>query len=157
MNNLIGRKIRGFKFEDINIGYLPIIDSSIGEVGEISLVLDDRVRVDFKENSWYYPLDQIEKHLIPEENEIPELGEGVLMEVSDSKNFSKSHKRMVIGKYRGLFAIAHTDYIIRYKYARPIKEKVVLTHKQIAEKFDIDINQLEIENEKGTRSVCDNA
>ena len=145
MNNLKGRKIKGFKFNHEKINYNPKMDKYIGKVGEITHVCMNNITVHFKGRSWSYPIDQIEKHLIPEENEIPELGEGVLMEVSDSKNFSKSHKRMVIGKYRGLFAIAHTDYINRYKYARPIKEKVVLTHKQIAEKFDIDINQLKIE------------
>ena len=146
MNNLKGRKIKGFKFENSNIGFSDEMNNFIGSIGKVDCVYSDRVLVEFDFGSYFhYPIDQIEKHLIPEENEIPELGEGVLMEVSDSKNFSKSHKRMVIGKYRGLFAIAHTDYIIRYKYARPIKEKVVLTHKQIADKFDIDINQLEIE------------
>ena len=145
MNNLKGRYIKGFKFEDVSIGYLPRMDSSIGEVGEITHVYSNRVSIDFKENSFYYPLDQIEKHLIPEENEIPELGEGVLMEVSDSEDFSKSFKKNVIGKYRGLFIVSSLGFFYRYKYARPIKEKVVLTHKQIADKFDIDINQLKIE------------
>ena len=158
MNNLKGRKIKGFKFENSNIGFSDEMNNFIGSIGKVDCVYADRVLVEFDFGSYFhYPIDQIEKHLIPEENEIPELGEGVLMEVSDSEDFSKSCKKNVIGRYRGLFIEGSSNYINYWKYARPIKEKVVLTHKQIAEKFDIDINQLEIENEKGTRSVCDNA
>ena len=142
--NLKGRKIKGFKFEDINIGYFPGMNSFIGEVGEITHVYIDRVSIYFKEDSWFYPIDQIEKHLIPEENEIPELGEGVLMEVSDCEDFEVSYKEMVIGNYKGLFLVGESTHSSYWKYARQVR-KVVLTHKQIAEKFDIDINQLEIE------------
>ena len=142
--NLKGRKIKGFKFKNSKIGFRDEMNNFIGEVGEISSILYDRVRVQFKEDSWFYPLDQIEKHLIPEENEIPELGEGVLMEVSDYKDFYLSCERMVIGKHKSLFIVGDRSRINYWQYARQVR-KVVLTHKQIAEKFDIDINQLEIE------------
>ena len=146
MNNLIGRKIKGFKFKGKSgQSYEDRMDCHIGEIGEISLVLSDRIRIQFKDDFWSYPLDQIEKHLIPKENEIPELGEGVLMEVSDCEDFDVSYKEVVIGSYKGLFLVGEHTHISYWKYARPTKEKVVLTHKQIAEKFDIDINQLEIE------------
>ena len=145
MNNLIGRKIRGFKFKDKSPKFQDSMSVHIGEIGEINSVLDDRVLIEFEGVSWYYPLDLIENHLIPEENEIPELGEGVLMEVSDSEDFEVSYKEVVIGSYKGLFLVGERTHITYWKYARPIKEKVVLTHKQIAEKFNIDINQLKIE------------
>ena len=147
MNNLIGRKIKGFKFEGKEwLPYVGYMDDRIGEVGEITYLYSDSVEVIFNDNFlWRYPLDQIEKHLIPEENEIPELGEGVLMEVSDFEDFNLSCERMVIGNYKGLFIVGELSNINCWEYARPIKEKVVLTHKQIAEKFDIDINQLKIE------------
>jgi len=148
MNNLIGRKIKGFKFENSNIGFSDEMNNFIGSIGKVDCVYSDRVLVEFDFGSYFqYPLDQIEKHLIPEENEIPELGEGVLMEVSDYEGFNVSETSSVIGLYKGLF-LSYTKndgYIYSWKYARPIKEKVVLTHKQIAEKFNIDINQLEIE------------
>ena len=144
-SNLKGRKIRGFKFKDKSPEFQDSMSVHIGEIGEINSVLDDRVLIEFEGVSWYYPLDLIENHLIPEENEIPELGEGVLMEVSDCKDFEVSYKEVVIGSYKGLFLVGERTHITYWKYARPIKEKVVLTHKQIAEKFDIDINQLEIE------------
>ena len=144
-SNLKGRKIRGFKFKDKSPEFQDSMSVHIGEIGEINSVLDDRVLIEFEGVSWYYPLDLIENHLIPEENEIPELGEGVLMEVSDCEDFEVSYAEVVIGSYIGLFLVGESTHISYWKYARPIKEKVVLTHKQIAEKFDIDINQLEIE------------
>lgn len=145
MNNLKGRKIKGFEFRDDELNYDIAMDKHIGEVGEITRVFSFSARVQFENNSWNYPLDQIEKHLIPEENEIPELGEGVLMEVSDCGDFDVSYKEVVIGSYKGLFLVGEPTHISYWKYARPIKEKLVLTHKQIADKFNIDINQLEIE------------
>tara|TARA_R110001599_G_scaffold42455_5_gene127831 strand:+ start:72 stop:533 length:462 start_codon:yes stop_codon:yes gene_type:complete len=147
MNNLIGRKIKGFKFKGkAGLSYIDSMEDRIGEVGEITYLYSDSVEVIFNDNFlWRYPLDQIEKHLIPEENEIPELGEGVLMEVSDCEDFDVSYKEVVIGSYKGLFLVGERTHISYWQYARPTKEKVVLTHKQIAEKFNIDINQLEIE------------
>jgi hypothetical protein len=147
MNNLKGRKIKGFKFEgSAELVYIDSMDDKIGEVGEIKNVYSDSVEVIFNDDCiWRYPLDQIEKHLIPEENEIPELGEGVLMEVSDCEDFEVSYAEVVIGSYIGLFLVGESTHISYWKYARPIKEKVVLTHKQIAEKFNIDIDQLKIE------------
>ena len=146
MNNLIGRKIKGFKFEGKEwLPYVGYMDDRIGEVGEITFLYSDSAQVFFNDGCfWRYPLDQIEKHLIPEENEIPELGEGVLMEVSDCEDFEVSYKEMVIGNYKGLFLVGESTHSSYWKYARQVR-KVVLTHKQIAEKFDIDINQLEIE------------
>ena len=143
-SNLKGRKIRGFKFKDKSPEFQDSMSVHIGEIGEINSVLDDRVLIEFEGVSWYYPLDLIENHLIPEENEIPELGEGVLMEVSDYKDFYLSCERMVIGKHKSLFIVGDRSRINYWQYARQVR-KVVLTHKQIAEKFDIDINQLEIE------------
>ena len=146
MNNLKGRKIKGFKFENSNIGFSDEMNNFIGSIGKVDCVYSDRVLVEFDFGSYFqYPLDQIEKHLIPEENEIPELGEGVLMEVSDCEDFDVSYEEVVIGSYKGLFLVGEDTHISYWKYARPIKEKVVLTHKQIADKFNIDINQLEIE------------
>lgn len=63
MKDLIGRKVRGFKFED---DYVPQMDKHIGEVGEIISVNLKRVRVQFNKSTWRYPADQIEKHLVME-------------------------------------------------------------------------------------------
>ena len=141
MNNLIGRKCKGFKFEG---EYYYDMDEHIGEVGKITYIDDLFARIRFKNHSWNYPLNEIENHLVPEEIEIPELGEGVLMEVSDYEDFSKSVRRIVIGKFNNSFIVCESSFsrIFRYEYARPIK--TTLTKQEIADKFDIDINQLKI-------------
>ena len=65
MEDLVGKKVRGFKFEG---DYSSKMNKHIGEVGEIisvSAVLK-RVRIEFATASWSYPADQIEKHLVKE-------------------------------------------------------------------------------------------
>jgi hypothetical protein len=65
MEDLVGKKVRGFKFEG---DYNESMDKHIGEIGEIisvSAVLK-RVRIEFATASWNYPVDQIEKHLVKE-------------------------------------------------------------------------------------------
>lgn len=65
--NLIGRKVKGFKFESRNfLGYRPEMDKHIGEVGEVTGVFFASVMVGFKDESWDYPIDQIKEHLLPE-------------------------------------------------------------------------------------------
>ena len=66
MKDLIGRKIKGFKFKDSYIEYPDQMDKHIGEVGKITDIVCNSVKVVFKDNYWYYPLDQIQPHLIPE-------------------------------------------------------------------------------------------
>jgi len=65
MKNLINRKVRGFKFES---GYYSEMDNHIGEIGTIRSVYDNYANVDFKDDKWSYPLDQIEAHLIHEDS-----------------------------------------------------------------------------------------
>lgn len=67
MENLIGRKIKGFKFEDEIIGYDSYMNKHIGSIGYIVDVSDNEVEVQFESVSWFYPLDQIEQHLVEEE------------------------------------------------------------------------------------------
>lgn len=65
MEDLVGKKVKGFKFEG---DYVPQMDRHIGEVGEIISINLKRstVRVEFNKTSWKYPADQIEKHLVKE-------------------------------------------------------------------------------------------
>jgi len=68
MENLVNRKVRGFKFEDVT--YNSEMDKHIGEIGTIRSVGHGDAYVDFKHRSWCYPLDQIEAHLVPKEEPI---------------------------------------------------------------------------------------
>jgi hypothetical protein len=65
---------------------------------------------------------------------IPEL-KGILMEVSDFKDFSDSQKREVIGAFNGKYVCMASDrsYIVEYNYARPIMEPKEITIEEAQE------------------------
>lgn len=65
--HLIGKKVRGFRFErddSIPLSFTVGMEPFLGEVGIISDVDSGRVKVCFPGDHWYYPLSEIEKHLI---------------------------------------------------------------------------------------------
>jgi len=71
MKNLIGRKIKGFKFEDVIIPFHHLyMDNHIGEIGTITHVRRSYCRVQFENGFCYYPTDQIEQHLIDEKKRL---------------------------------------------------------------------------------------
>jgi len=143
MNNLIGRKCKGFKFEDEEIAFAEGMEYYVGKTGEISNIIENKVRIEFLDTAWIYPLNQIEEHLI---SEIPEIKEGVLMEVSNYEDFEESYEENVLLMYKNRFvALDEEGLIYAWKYGRKIKQKVTLTKQEIADKFNIDINQLIIE------------
>lgn len=117
MENLVGRKIKGFKFESTKGGleYHPYMDSYIGKVGEITWQCEF-VEVKFKGNILNYPLPEALNHLV-EEPTIPELGDGVEMEVSCTGELWST--KTVLGIYKGKFI---TDEAL-YTHARPIPVK----------------------------------
>lgn len=70
MENLIGRKIKGFKFESTitGINYYRHMDRYNGQVGTIEAFGDNYVYVEFKDTTQiYYPIDQIQPYLIKED------------------------------------------------------------------------------------------
>jgi hypothetical protein len=70
---LIGKKVRGFKFEDTkDVYYITKMGSHIGEIGIIALYKPEynTYRVDFPNDYWFYPATEIEKHLIENEMKI---------------------------------------------------------------------------------------
>lgn len=68
---LIGRKIKGFKFDG---DYIDGMDSYIGRIGLITdfISMNGHYKVDFFDynDSWYYPAELIEDHLIDDEIKI---------------------------------------------------------------------------------------
>jgi hypothetical protein len=69
MEDLIGRKVRGFKFEKRdNLNYHFLMEHSEGVVGKITEYCshNDSYTVEFKHRSYNYPADQIKEHLIDE-------------------------------------------------------------------------------------------
>jgi len=71
MENLIGRKVKGFKFDDGIVWYNDYMDIFIDKAGEIKGINENSIDVMFDGNKsiWTYPLSEIEKNLV-EENPI---------------------------------------------------------------------------------------
>lgn len=121
---LIGRKVKGFKFEPLKIGYNHFMDKFIGEVGIIKEFSSDNKSciIEFdSNNSYYYPADQIEAHLV--DNEIPTLSDGVMMLVKDGFR-EEWEERKVFGKKNGLFyawGVFNEKTVISWKYAKPLE------------------------------------
>jgi hypothetical protein len=178
MKNYVGRKIRGFRFEDGTDGIAWAEDkaSYIGKVGLIIMEAHKYVVAEFEDdNTWSYPISLIEPHLIEEENnaslvkcgycnnhyrcttcgaicgteghyvekephlieeeapEIPQLGEGVLMEVSDDGEDWAPRK--VVGQLQnGDFVTAS----VTWKKARAIPQLPKYTHAELVEKLGED-------------------
>jgi hypothetical protein len=131
MKNYVGRKCKGFRFEDKTDGtpWGELMEKFIGKVGLIVYQYDNYVIISF-ENDWLnYPISLIEPHLIPESPEIPQLGEGVEMEVSN--NGIEWFKRSVIAQMsNGLYITGHDDFWT-WKYARPIQEVKKYTKEEL--------------------------
>ena len=120
MENLVGKKMKGFRFEPTSgCSYVDSMDKHIGEIGVITKQDKETIRVKFKEDWWNYPLPKALEYIIQDEPIVPELGEGVLMEVSDGGKLWRTKK--VLGSSNGLFV---TDPIL-WKHARPIQPKKV--------------------------------
>ena len=107
MENLIGRKCKGFEFKG-NLGFVQNMAEHIGKTGTIEEIISESiVRIRFRDDelAWNYPISEIRKHLIPLEDEIPTLGEGKLMLVSDDEIIW--NKRMVYFK-------SNSKYYVKY-------------------------------------------
>ena len=119
---LIGKKVRGFKFEDERVNYVGIMNNYIGQVGEIKKLSLRRIyfQVEFKNGiSFAYPADQIEANLVEEENEIPTLSDGVMMLVSDDKK--EWFQRKVIGRKGIYYYYWHGDVLCKMSQCKPLE------------------------------------
>jgi hypothetical protein len=141
MKNYIGRKCKGFRFED-ETDDTPWVQSMENHINEVGLIADQdnySVRINFKNNWWNYPISLIEPYLIPESPEIPQLGEGIEMEVSD--NGIEWVKRKVVGQLpNGSFLTPFIDTCVAtgqyacvatWKHARPIQEVKKYTKEEL--------------------------
>ena len=144
INKLIGKKVKGFKFEDSKYNGLSFqneMDNYIGKVGIIDNYNknNNRCRVEFDDVCWHYPAELIEQHLVEETplDDLPIIGDGVLMEVSADGNVWT--ERNVFGKSDlGFLAwYAFKNNINLWKYARPITPKTKITRKEFESKFEI--------------------
>jgi hypothetical protein len=129
MKNYVGRKCKGFRFESgtDHTHWVSSMESYIGEIGYIKEQHIDCVIVDFKTTLICYPISLIEEHLIPETPEIPQLGEGVNMEVSNT-GIEWFIERVIAKRHDGLFISHYGDF---WQYARPIQEVKKYTKEEL--------------------------
>jgi hypothetical protein len=129
MKNYVGRKCKGFMFESgtDDTPWTQSMEKHIGKVGLIVDQEDDSVRIQFENDYWYYPISLIEPHLIPETPEIPQLGEGIEMEVS-SDNITWYRRKVIAQMQTGLFV---TNGGLIWDYARPIQEVKKYTKEEL--------------------------
>jgi hypothetical protein len=135
MKNYVGRKIKGFRYKDNTDGlkWIEEMTGCIGEIGEIKYQHSKFVGVFINNYYWQYPISLVDEHLVEETPEIPQLGEGVLMEVSD--NGVDWFPRKVVGQLpNGDFVTA----IVTWKKARPIQQLPKYTHAELVEKLGHD-------------------
>jgi hypothetical protein len=139
MKNYVGRKIRGFRFENRtdNILWFDEMQDVIAEIGKIVEHEDKWVYVEFKDNSFCYPISLIEPQLIEEESpEIIDLSnvKGVKMMVKDQRDDTP---RKVIIK-----ATVNNRFIDwcgnAWYYAEPIPQLPKYTHAELVEKIGHD-------------------
>jgi hypothetical protein len=129
MENYVGRKCKGFRFEDRidGVPWVQPMENFIGKIGEIIYQTDKYVVIQFKDDRWSYPISLIEPHLIPETPEIPQLGEGIEMEVSNDD--ITWYNRNVIAQMQDGWYIINGGSV--RKYARPIQKVKKYTKEEL--------------------------
>jgi hypothetical protein len=141
---LIGRKVRGFYFDDgkyYGLDYLPSMHNYIGKIGVIKEYYDENsYEVDFGTQTWTYPAELIEQHLISDNplDNLPMISEGVLCEVWDNED--EPFKMFVCARTPiGYVAWASAEkegfdlYPSYWKNARPIEPVKQYTKEQLEE------------------------
>lgn len=145
MKDLVGRKVKGFKFDVKRLHYSHYMDECIGKIGVIIGVdvYDSDAEVKFEDGkTWAYPLNQIEEHLVPER----EIGKEYEFS-DDGQVWTEPTKLLAIidHEYKYLVVGGHDAVFEGYKQIREIKPKVKeLTLEEAEEKFGCDVNEIKI-------------
>ena len=156
MKELTGKKIKGFEFKSKSAS-LPIynkeMDNYIGKIGVIYSVGNGFIDVQFDNRPWSYPLPEALNHIVEEH---PQRGDEVLVW---DRYESTAVKRIFLAYIDGAnypIYVVHNDYeenfkngetfaTSKYTHYKTTLQKTKLTLQQIADKFGIDVNDLEVE------------
>ena len=141
MENLVGKKVKGFGF-----GSSALTQNYIGKIGLIKSVEGNSIKVQFEDDYWFYPLDQIQPHLV---NEYPKV-----MIVSDSADFRCPSTRVVFMEKNGKFlawSCAKTIedaeekvFVTDWNFAKNIGQTVEITLEEIGRKFGVEPHLIKI-------------
>lgn len=157
MENYIGRKMIGFQFEDgiDSIKWLSSKKDFIGIIGKIIRQENRFVIVNFEDDNYLvYPISMVEQHLLPIELELPKKGDRILVS-NDGKRWEEriflAYIEESIYPIIGVLMSNENEFkkgekvpVYFWKYWKPLLEKIKLTKQEIAKKFGINVEQLEI-------------
>lgn len=140
MKDLIGRKVRGFKFEDKKyngLNYCPAMNRFIGEVGIITEVgkANNNYVVKFNNISFIYPAELIEQHLV----EDPINRDVLRQELEKFAEYYENHGSYFISTQTKNCIDEYFEYLD--KEENPTKE---LTLQEIADKFNVPVDKIRI-------------
>jgi hypothetical protein len=143
MKNYVGRKIRGFRFEDDTDGviwYESMIDN-IDKIGEIIEQRKSVVRIRFDNRHFCYPISLIEPHLIEEETpEIIDLTNVKSVEMMVSQDEEDWFKAKVIAKLVDAYIDNQGN---AWYYVKAIQQLPQYTHAELVEKIGHDFEIIE--------------
>lgn len=130
---LIGKKVKGFKFGLNHVcGYSEYMNKFIGVEGIVEYYREYSksfgIRFDEEPNTWLYPADQIEAHLV--EDEIPTLSDGVMMLVSDDNE--RWIERQVMGKKGMFYYYWYGNVLCKISCCKPIVKEPTKEEQLIA-------------------------
>ena len=156
MENLIDKQIKGFKFIATGMcvaGWDNSMERYIGKLGTIVEAYDDYVRVRFEDGKrWAYPINLIKDHLVEGS---PERGDTILVWDDGIDPDEAIFLAFIPGAVLPVICVRqrHEDRFrnglpfdtTSYQYWKPASGRVKLTLQDIADKFGVDVSQLEIE------------
>jgi DNA-directed RNA polymerase sigma subunit (sigma70/sigma32) len=139
MKDLIGRKVRGFKFEDTRyekFGYCDDMDKYIGKIGVIGRYVDEdkSFSVVFDDDFWYYPAELIEQHLVEE----PIDRDVLRQELEKFLNYCERHLLCSITGKTQEFIDEYFEYLDKEGSTKE------LTLQEIADKFNVPVDKIRI-------------
>jgi hypothetical protein len=110
--DLIGREFLGFKFD---LGYSHFLEAFIGKELTIVEVNNNSVTT---HNGWFYPTEEVKKHLIPENEVIkvlnPKHGAKVIEYWKEKGVDTNGHKGSLTGMYYGVINGEFNYYTLEY-------------------------------------------
>jgi len=138
MKDLIGKKVRGFKFGDCyKCGYTKEMDIHDGQIGTIidCVNYNNSYRVDFGDEDWQYPAELIEQHLVEDT-----IDRDVLRR--ELEKFSEWYKSSASTKR---FYTQNEECLNEYfKYLDEQGSTKELTLQEIADKFNVPVDKIRI-------------
>ena len=139
--NYVGKEIRGFKFSDKHlVGYVSRMNEYIGQLGRVYFQTEEYVNVVFSDGeSWNYPIELIDKHLIKPIRTMKLSELRVLFEEFESYNTRERVNQAIDSIGEGLVTIEgieNNNYFIHENKMYSMDEYVILNNGEVCDRDD---------------------